>query len=205
MTCLKACPHRSVELNLRPPAIALLTTHTPRTYEVALLFLLLNSVFLRRLPEFVHSWHLPPLEGFFDHALLSGALLFLPVIVPLIAYQFIPTPKAGQKISFISLAYGFLPLTLAANFAHYLRLGLGEAGQVLTLIPKTFHLSWPTTLPSLVADPAAIAFLQGLVLLGGVIWSIFLSQQLAKQSFWSLLPNHGTLLGFMCIMWGIII
>jgi polyferredoxin len=32
MTCLKACPHRSVEFNLRPPGIELWTTHTPRAY-----------------------------------------------------------------------------------------------------------------------------------------------------------------------------
>ena len=38
MTCLKACPHRSVEFNLRPPGIELWTTHQPRSYEVALMF-----------------------------------------------------------------------------------------------------------------------------------------------------------------------
>jgi len=205
MTCLKACPHRSVEVNLRPPAIGLLTTHTPRSYEVALLFLLLNSVLLRRLPEFCQTWNLSPVDTFFDHAILSGALLFLPALLPLLAYGLIPAPKVGQKISFITLAYGFLPLTLAANFAHYLRLGLGEAGQVLTLIPQTFNLASPFEVPSLVADPAAIAFLQGMVLLGGVVWSIFLTQQLSKQSFLNLLPNHGTLIGLTIIFWGIIV
>jgi polyferredoxin len=205
MTCLKACPHRSVEFNLRPPAIALLTTHTPRSYEVALLFLLLNSVLLRRLPEFCQTWHLPSSETFWGHALLSGALLFLPASLPLLAYGLIPSPSIGHKTPFINLAYGFLPLTLAANFAHYLRLGLGEAGQVLTLVPKTFNLSLPFTLPSLVADPAAIAFLQGLVLLMGVFWTIFLTQQLGKQSFWNLLPNHTVAVGLMGILWGVIV
>ncbi|RMD71475.1 MAG: 4Fe-4S binding protein, partial [Cyanobacteria bacterium J149] len=51
MTCLKACPHRSVSFNLRPPGIELWTTHQPRSYEVALLFLLLNAVFLHQLPQ----------------------------------------------------------------------------------------------------------------------------------------------------------
>ncbi len=125
--------------------------------------------------------------------------------MPLLAYGLIPAPSVGQKISFINLAYGFLPLTLAANFAHYLRLGLGEAGQVLTLIPKTFNFSLNFDFPSLVADPAAIAFLQGMVLLGGLVWSIFLTQQLSKQSFFNLLPNHGTLLGLMVIFWGVIV
>lgn len=205
MTCLKACPHRSVEFNLRPPAIALLTTHTPRPYEVALLFLLLNSVLLRRLPEFSQVWHLPPLETFGSHALLSMALLFLPALLPLLGYGLIPNPKVGHKTDFINLAYGFLPLTLAANFAHYLRLGLGEAGRVLTLIPQTFNLSFPFDLPYLVADPAAIAFLQGMVLILGALWSIFLAQQLGKQSFWQLLPNHATVTGFMLLLWGVIV
>jgi polyferredoxin len=49
MTCLKACPHRSVTFNLRPPAIELWTTHQPRSYEVALLFLLLNAVFFTQI------------------------------------------------------------------------------------------------------------------------------------------------------------
>ncbi len=205
MTCLKACPHRSVEFNLRPPAIAILTTHIARPYEVALLLLLLNSVLLRRLPEFIQVWHLPAMETFLKHGLLSLGLLFLPALLPFIAYILIPAPKVGQKVSFINLAYGLLPLTLAANLAHYLNLGLGEAGQVLTLIPKTFHWSLSFDFPILVADPAAIAFLQGMVLLGGLLWSIFLSQQLGKQSFFSLLPHHGTVVGLMLIFWSVII
>ncbi|UAJ73356.1 sigma 54-interacting transcriptional regulator [Synechocystis sp. PCC 7339] len=205
MTCLKACPHRSVEFNLRPPAIAIVTTHTVRPYEVALLLLLLNSVLLRRLPEFIQVWNLPPVGTFINHGLLSLGLLFLPALLPLIAYFLIPTPKVGQKIPFINLAYGLLPLTLTANLAHYLNLGLGEAGQVLTLVPKTFHWSLPFDLPMLVADPAAIAFLQGMLLLAGVLWSIFLSQQLSKQSFFSLLPHHGTVVGLMLIFWTVIV
>jgi transcriptional regulator with AAA-type ATPase domain/NAD-dependent dihydropyrimidine dehydrogenase PreA subunit len=59
MTCLKACPHRSVEFNLRPPGIELWTTHTPRAYEVALLLLLLDAVFLHRLPELWETLRLP--------------------------------------------------------------------------------------------------------------------------------------------------
>ncbi len=40
----------SVELNLRPPRIALWTGHDSSGYEVALLLLLLGAVFLHRLP-----------------------------------------------------------------------------------------------------------------------------------------------------------
>jgi hypothetical protein len=34
-----------------PPAIELWTTHQPRVYEVALLLLLLDAVFLHHIPE----------------------------------------------------------------------------------------------------------------------------------------------------------
>ncbi len=51
MTCLKAFPHRSVEVNLRPPGIELWTTNVARSYEVALLLLLLGGIFIHRLPE----------------------------------------------------------------------------------------------------------------------------------------------------------
>ena len=86
MTCLKACPHRSVEVNLRPPGIELWTTHTPRAYEVALLLLLLDAVFLHRLPELVQSLGLAlDLDTFWVHSLAAIALLSLPAILPLAA------------------------------------------------------------------------------------------------------------------------
>ena len=47
----QACPHSSVEVRLRPPAIDLWSTHVPLPAEAALLFLLLGAVYLHRLPQ----------------------------------------------------------------------------------------------------------------------------------------------------------
>ena len=47
----QACPHTSVELRLRPPAIDLWSTHVPLPAEAALLFLLLGAVYLHHLPQ----------------------------------------------------------------------------------------------------------------------------------------------------------
>ena len=47
----QACPHSSVEVRLRPPAIDLWTSHTASAAEVALLFLLLGAVYLHHLPQ----------------------------------------------------------------------------------------------------------------------------------------------------------
>ncbi len=209
MTCLKACPHRSVEVNLRPPGIELWTTHIPHSYEVALLFLLLNVVFLHRLPEISArlgtSLHL---EQFGNHALVSVIALSLPLAVPLLAQ--IASELVGKLNNkykprkFVELAYGYLPLVLAGNLAHYLRLGLAEGGKILPVTMATFGLDG-AGFPILIADPAVIAFLQGCSLIFGVLLSILLTQKIARQQFKYLLPQHLATIVLAVAMWQIII
>lgn len=193
MTCLKACPHRSVEFNLRVPAIELWTTHTPRSYEVALLFLLLGSVFLHHLPDINSQLHLGlNLANFWPHSQLAIAVLFLPILIPLAGYALVKLTFSLftnlKPRSFLYLAYGYLPLVLMANLAHYLQLGLGEAGRILPVTMATFGLE-ANNLPILVAHPAVIAFLQGTVLIIGVLASIFLTGKIAKQALRLLIPQ----------------
>jgi transcriptional regulator with AAA-type ATPase domain/NAD-dependent dihydropyrimidine dehydrogenase PreA subunit len=198
MTCLKACPHRSVEFNLRPPGIELWTTHVPHSYEVALLFLLLNVIFLHRLPEISTRLSVDlHLERFSNHALVSVLVLTTPIILPLLAQGInILVGKLNSRYAprqFIELAYGYLPLVLAGNLAHYLRLGLREGGRILPVTMATFGLNDGLNgagLPTLVAHPAVIAFLQGSCLISGVLLSILLTQKIARQQFKYLLPQH---------------
>jgi transcriptional regulator with AAA-type ATPase domain/NAD-dependent dihydropyrimidine dehydrogenase PreA subunit len=193
MTCLKACPHRSVEFNLRPPAIELWTTHTPRTYEVALLFLLLGAVFLHHLPEINSQLQLGlDLANFWSHSFLAILALFLPIVIPLLAYALVKLTFSlftnFKPRSFITLAYGYLPLVLMANIAHYLQLGLGEAGRILPITMATFGLQ-VNNLPVFVAHPAVIDFLQSTALIIGVLASIFLTGKIAKQALRLLIPQ----------------
>jgi transcriptional regulator with AAA-type ATPase domain/NAD-dependent dihydropyrimidine dehydrogenase PreA subunit len=209
MTCLKACPHRSVEFNLRPPGIELWTTHTPRSYEVALLFLLLNVIFLHRLPEISTRLGLNlHLEQFGYHAVLSIIALSLPIIIPLLAQNVSElVGKFNHKYKprkFIELAYGYLPLVLAGNLAHYLRLGLGEGGRILPVTMATFGLDG-NSLPILVAHPAVIAFLQGCSLIFGVLFSILLTQKIARQPFKYLLSQHLATVVLAVAMWEVIV
>lgn len=216
MTCLKACPHRSVEVNLRPPGIELWTTHIPRSYEVALLLLLLDGVFLHHLPELNQQLNLHlDLSQFGTHAWFSLAVLSLPALIPLIAYGgiqltyrliqtlnlTIPNPKPR---SLIELAYGYLPLVLAGNLAHHLRLGLTEAGRILPVTFATFGLSGEG-LPVFVAHPAVIAFLQGVTLIAGVLLSMVLTQKIASQPVRSLLMQHLGIVALGISLWAIIV
>jgi polyferredoxin len=181
MTCLKACPHRSVEFNLRPPGIDLWTTHQPRAAEVALLLLLLGAVYLHRLPELQTRLGLAlPTQTVLGHTGVAIALLALPglALLALDALGDRVFPCPGQP--FVKRAYGFLPLVWAANLAHYLRLGLGEGGRILPVSLATFGHSG-ANLPVWVAHPAVVAFLQGVLLLLGMALSVWLSAKLLRQ------------------------
>ena len=209
MTCLKACPHRSVEFNLRPPGIELWTSHIPRSYEVALLFLLLNVIFLHRLPQISAWWDLNlHLEQFGSHALASVLALSMPASIPLLAQGINrligKLNRKYQPRQFIELTYGYLPLVLAGNLAHYLDLGLTEGGRILPVTMATFSLDG-STLPILVAHPAVIDFLQGTCMIFGVLLSILLTQKIARQQFKYLLPQHLAIVILAIAMWQIIV
>ncbi len=193
MTCLKACPHRSVELNLRPPAIELWTTHVPRHCEAALLFLLLNGVFLHHIGDIIPTLDL---SKFSVHAGISIVILVIPAILPLLGSRLAQT----KQIPWLKLVYGYLPMVLAANLAHYLYLALTEAGKIMPLTMTTFGLSG-AGLPVFTADPAVISFLQGITLLIGLLCSVIVATNIAKESWRRLLPQHLSSLLLTVSLW----
>lgn len=205
MTCLQACPHRSVELNLRPPAIELWTTHLATRSEASLLLLLLGAVFLHHLPQIVTIVGLGDrwLTDFGLHSLLAIAVLGLPGLIAFGIDRLMHRWQPRLK-SFTELAYGYLPLVLMASLAHYLWMGLTELGQVL---PRTaLSFGWdPLQLPSYSADPAVIAFLQASSLAIGLITTIWTTQKIARQPWRSLLPQHGIAIGLTGLLWQLIV
>ncbi|AFY72482.1 transcriptional regulators containing an AAA-type ATPase domain and a DNA-binding domain [Synechococcus sp. PCC 7502] len=225
MTCLKACPHRSVKLNLRPPAIELWTTHIPRNYEVALLLLLLGGAFLHRLPEIqlAIAWQFE-IDNFLPHLCLSVLILLVSALIPVGAYWIMRSlyilsvklrgwkknSSSESQISickprpFIQLAYSYLPLVLGGNLAHYLRLFLQEAGRILPVSFATFGMDG-SALPIFIAHPAVISFLQATTLLLSVILTLALTQKIARQPWRSLIPFHISTLILAIALWKIIV
>jgi transcriptional regulator with AAA-type ATPase domain/NAD-dependent dihydropyrimidine dehydrogenase PreA subunit len=205
MTCLKACPHRSVEFNLRPPGIELWTTHQPRSHEVALLLLLLGGVFLHRLPELEAGLGLEfHLDDFGFHAGVSVLVLAITALIPIVGHGLLRVLSPGKHKPFLALAYGYLPLVLGATLAHYLRLGLTEAGQVL---PVTWAMlgDASTSLPAYSAHPAVIAFLQASTLAFSLLLTWGLTQKIGRQPFTSLWPQHLTALMLGAGLWQLIV
>ncbi|MHC5827501.1 MAG: AAA family ATPase, partial [Nostoc sp.] len=158
-----------------------------------------------RLPELLSWLGLQvDLTQFWQHLGLSLLVLIIPVAFTFAAYKMMQLfywlanniEAAKSKIqnynkprSFVELAYGYLPLVLGGNLAHYLRLGLGEGGRILPVAFATFGLSGEQ-LPILVAHPAVTAFLQGTTIIFSVLLTILLTQKIAKQPVRSLLWQH---------------
>jgi transcriptional regulator with AAA-type ATPase domain/NAD-dependent dihydropyrimidine dehydrogenase PreA subunit len=206
MTCLKACPHRSVELNLRPPGIDLWTTHKPTAAEVCLLFLLLGAVLLHRLPEIEQQfgWNLA-LDFFGAHLGMSILALLAPAAIACLAHLGVRfSNRTCKPRSFVELAYGYLPFVLSANLAHYLRLGLTEAGRVIPVTFAMFGLG-TANLPVAVADPDVIAFLQAVSLIAGFWLSVVLTQKIARLPLRKMLPQHLALATIGGVMWKVIV
>lgn len=206
MTCLKACPHRSVEFNLRPPGIELWTTHTPRASEVALLLLLLGGIFLHHLPQIQGLIGLDlHLDQFGFHAGVAVLVLAIASGIPLIADQCLRLwPTAMKPRPFLELAYGYLPLVWGGSLAHYWQLGLSEAGRILPATVAT--LGFPDiALPIWVAHPAVISFLEGITIIFATLVSMWITQKIARQPLWRLLPQHGSLLILATLLWWVIV
>jgi transcriptional regulator with AAA-type ATPase domain/NAD-dependent dihydropyrimidine dehydrogenase PreA subunit len=205
MTCLKACPHRSVEFNLRPPGIELWTTHQPRSHEVALLLLLLGGVFLHRLPELESILHLNfRLTEFWPHAAVSVLVLAIAALIPIAGHGLVRILSPGKHRPFLELAYGYLPLVLGATLAHYLRLGLTEAGQILPITWATLGYEG-AFLPIYSAHPAVTAFLQAATLVLSLLLTWILTQKIGRQPFTSLWPQHLLSLSVGICLWKTIV
>ena len=203
MTCLKACPHRSVELNLRPPAIELWSTHTPLASEVALLLLLWGAVLVHRLPQLAELLQMPwLLSSFWWHGLATVGLLAAPAALAWGIHRL----SCWCRLSpgpLVQVAYGWLPAVLLGSLAHYLTLGLTEAGQIVPVTLATAGLA--AVGPTVVAHPAVIAFLQATALLTGLLLSMVLLQRISQRSWRRLLPLHGLTLAMTALMYRLIV
>jgi NAD-dependent dihydropyrimidine dehydrogenase PreA subunit len=163
-TCAAACPHRSVQLRLRPPAADLQREMDPPAGEAGLILVLAGGIAL-------HQWQ--RLLGWLP---LAPASLQAGPLLPRLAFGLLALalPALGWlglrrllRLPY-TLLYALLPLLWALLLARHLPLGMGEAGLVL---PVSFGVS---TLPHWQADPHVLAFCQSAAALVGVLGSALL-------------------------------
>lgn len=235
-SCVQACPHGSVRLNLRPPGIDLWTTNRERDYEVALLFLLLGAIFCHRLPEIAAKFG--PLteeavkttammtgsEGIFQstafhaHLIASVGTLAYPGLLAVMAHTLsrvidadAPSrvPKTTSPVApFVKEAYAYVPLCWLGLLAHFLELGMLEAGQVLNVASRTFGfdaLASNGALPAIVADAHVVAFCQGACLLAGTGWSLVLLRYNSAKPWSRITPQACTIVFLGVQIWNLVV
>lgn len=160
MTCTQACPNRSVQLRLRPPAADLQRTMQPPDGERGLILVLLGGITLHYwqrllgwLPLAPTSLHEGPLLPRLSVAALALAL-----------------PAAAGLWLDRRWLYAGLPLLWALLLARHLPLGMAEAGTVL-----------PPGWPQWSADPHVIGFCQTVVVVVGWAGAAVLTRRLLDR------------------------
>jgi NAD-dependent dihydropyrimidine dehydrogenase PreA subunit len=176
LTCAQACPHRSVQLRLRPPAADLQRDMDPPAAEAGLILVLAGGVCLHHWPRLL-GW-LPLLPA----SLQSGPLLprlacaclalALPALL-LLPLRALPAAWLDRRHWRLGL-YALLPLLWALLLARHLPLGMAEGGQLLAV---SFGAAWPRWQ----ADSHVIAFCQSAVLLLGLVGSLVLLRRLLPR------------------------
>lgn len=223
--CLKACPHTSVEVRVRAPGADILRTdtHDANVPELAMLFMLLGSVFVHNLPELSTqltgtraAWldAAPTFLG--PHAAVTAGLLAFPGAL---AYGVDAGARAVARRSlgplayrppppFVRLAYGWLPFTWAAILAHYEDWGLSEAGTVARVAAAGVGLpqTWVDAVPSVAAHPAVVDFLQGTTLLAGLALGSALTVRYAwRRPWYAWAPQVGAMAVVTAELWALIV
>tara|TARA_B100002051_G_scaffold123050_1_gene117210 strand:+ start:5730 stop:7658 length:1929 start_codon:yes stop_codon:yes gene_type:complete len=181
MTCVQACPHRSVQLRIRPPAADLQRNMNPPHGERGLILVLAGGICL-------HHWH--RLLGWLPIAptsLQDGPLL--PRLA--MATLALALPAAVGIWLERRWLYVGLPLLWGLLLARHLPLGLSEAGMLL-----------PSGWPNWQADSHVIGFCQTMVVVLGWCGAVVLIRRLMDLNWrdW-LMGSMALLLLSLCGRW----
>ena len=162
MSCVQACPNRSVQLRLRPPAADLQPNMHSPAGERGLILVLAGGICL-------HHWQ--RLLGWMP--LAPDSLQEGPMLARLsFAALALALPSAAGLWLNRRWLYAGLPLLWALLLARHLPMGMLEAGTVL-----------PAGWPQWSADPHVIGFCQTLMVAVGWGGSVVLLRRLLVQNF----------------------
>jgi len=184
LTCVQACPHRSVQLALRPPAADLQREMEAPVGEPGLLLVLAGDLSLHHWQRLLGWLPLAPaslVEGPLLPRLVFATLaLALPAALVLLARPFFSVARLRRTL------YGLLPLIWALLLARHLPIGMAEAGALLpvSLAPLAASAAepWLQALPAWRADGHVIAFAQSLVVFAGLAAAVVVLRRLLANS-----------------------
>ncbi|MEB3271213.1 MAG: 4Fe-4S binding protein [Synechococcus sp.] len=180
LSCAQACPHRSVQLRLRPPAADLQRNMDPPSGEAGLILVLAGGICLHHWQRLLGAVPLAPASLVAGPLLPRLAFACLALALPAGLWLLLRglLDRAGnQRRSWLGL-YVLLPLLWAVLLADHLPLGMAEAGRLLpvSLAPLSPRLA--ELLPGWSAQPAVIGFCQSLVILPAALTCVVLQRRL---------------------------
>ncbi|MBD2136781.1 4Fe-4S binding protein [Anabaena sp. FACHB-1237] len=207
MECLKSCPNRSVQLNLRFPGADLLENHQGFPAEVALMLLLLGGVFLHNSHRFLSWFGLGDLSVDSQHLLVAVPvaiiLLSLPGIVTYLTHH-LSRKIDPQMPDYLTVVYAYLPMTLIGNLVYYIPSLITESGRIFPVLAHNLGYH-SLNLPSLTWSADVANFIQGVILLCILPLSILLLSKITNRPFFSNLPHLGSLMGFVAVFFAMMI
>jgi polyferredoxin len=182
LTCAQACPHRSVQLRLRPPAADIQRDMAPPAGETGLILVLAGGVCLPFWQKLLGWLPLAPAslqEGPWLPRLAFACLALALPSALFLASRWVAVPLRRQRV-----LYGLLPLLWALLLARHLPVGMAEAGLVLPVSVSPWAWAPAAALPAWSADPHVIAFCQSAVVLLGVVAALVLQRRLRQADRW---------------------
>ena len=193
LTCAAACPHRSVQLRLRPPAADLQRGMDPPAGEAGLILVLAGGVCLHHWPRLLAWMPLAPASLQEGPLLPRLAFATLALALPSALWLAVRLPMAlagDRRRAWLGL-YGLLPLLWGLMLADHLPLGMAEAGRILpvSLASLTPSLgpapvaALAERLPAWSADPAVIGFCQSLLILPLPLAALVLQRRLLPMAW----------------------
>lgn len=142
-----------------------------------------------------------------DHLLPSIAialtLLSIPTLLIYLTHRIVRSFDPQQP-EFVQVIYAYLPLTLAANLAHYVPSAITEAGQLLPVLAKTLGYSGEN-LFSLTWSLDVAQFLQGVTLLSALVFSVYPLLRITGRSLLSNLPHLGLMFGLIFLFFQLMV
>jgi len=190
LTCAQACPHRSVQLRLRPPAADLQRDMVPPEGEMGLILVLAGSLCLHHWQRLLGDLPLAPLSldsgPWLPRLAWSTAALAVPAAAMALVWGLIRLKRGDRSVGSRPLSrlkltlYAGLPLLWGLLLADHLPLGMREAGRVLPVSLAPWRPDLAGVLPYWSADGHVIAFCQTLVVLLGAGGTVVLVRRLLQ-------------------------
>ncbi|MFQ6014397.1 MAG: 4Fe-4S binding protein [Anaerolineae bacterium] len=195
--CLKTCPEDNIALNLRPLGLDLLVARERGLDEAYKAFVmvacaLLYSVVLLGPWGWLKEWADPAsLSTFVPYAImfLTVNLLLLPGLF--LAFTVVAQALGGIRAVptrdlFIDFAYALVPMGLAGWMAFSISFVLVNLSYALPVISDPFGWGWnlfgTSGYPWTPYWPQIVPYLQVPILLGGLLFSIYIAYRIAQQN-----------------------